>query len=80
MDPDVLDEAIARRLTHWFEPQEPFSGAEVFVLLMEEEHLEPDPEEVYDALSRMAEGRKLGLRPLHGRSTPPWERLYVFGP
>jgi|YelNatPaOPRAMG01_1025707.scaffolds.fasta_scaffold259390_2 hypothetical protein len=78
MDARELEAIIARRLPQWFQPGESFSGAEVFALLTDEEHLAVTPDEVYDALERLADSEGSGLRRLRPRYTPRWARLYTL--
>jgi len=78
MDAREIDAIIARRLPEWFQPGESFSGAEVFALLTDQEHLSVTPDEVYDALERLADDQNSGVRRLRARYTPRWARLYTL--
>ena len=71
-----LDALIAERLPGWFEPGERFSAPEVYALLTSKEHLDIDPDEVYDALERLADSGSAPLKRLRARHTPRWDRLY----
>ncbi len=78
MEARELDIIIAQRLPSWFEVGESFSGAEVFALLTDEESLPVSPDDVYDALERLA-GREGSLvRRLRSQHTPRWARLYTL--
>lgn len=77
MDANELDALIVQRLPEWFEPEERFSGAEVFALVEQEAQSRVTPDEVSAALERLARREGSGLRRLHARYAALWERLYT---
>lgn len=78
MEARELDIIIAQRLPRWFEAGESFSGAEVFALLTDEEALPVSPDDVYDALERLADREGSSVRRLRPHHTPRWARLYTL--
>ncbi len=51
---------------------------EVFALLTSREELDLNPDEVYDALERLADGEPAPLTRVRARHTPRWDRLYAL--